>query len=170
MARAERQVFGLDSGPARAVDLVDGLRHLVEVVEVFDGGTATPALEVRDERWSIHGSGDHVVAAERDRPHRVPRLECESGGGLGGHLHHEASVEAHPHPVDGHPGAAEDLAGAVVEEIDADLLQDGHRLLVDRLNVLARQDVVGLQAVLPHSNQVCITGLNHPLPSRPVLT
>ena len=54
--------------------------------------------------------------------------------------------------LDLHAGALQQVAGAGMEEVDADLLQDRHGLLVDLLHVLARQDLVRLEAVLPHGD------------------
>src|SRR5205823_10832976 len=69
---------------------------------------------------------------------------------LGRHLQHPASVEPHPIVLDLHPGPTQEVARVRVEEVDADLLEDGHRLAVDRRHVLRGEDVVGLEAVLPH--------------------
>jgi len=98
-----------------------------------------------------------LVAAKGHRPGRIPGLEVEGRWGLRRHLHDEAAVEAHPHAVHRHPGLAKELARPVMQEVDPDLLEDRHRLLVDRLDVLTGQDVVRLEAVLPHGGQSCIT-------------
>ncbi len=132
------------------MNLIDRLRHLVEVVEVLDGGPAATALEVGNERRPIHRSRDHVVAAEHDRPRIRAGLELEGGGSLGNGLQNEVAVEPDPHVVDLHPRLLEDLPGPVVEEVDSDLLQDVHCLPVDRLDIVRAEDVIRLEPVLPH--------------------
>ena len=71
VTRAERQVLGLDDGATGAVDLGRGLRHLVEVREVEDGGAAPAPVEIRDERRPVHRGVDHVVTPDG---HGVPRV------------------------------------------------------------------------------------------------
>ena len=148
--RREREVLRLDCRAAGAVDLLHRLRHLVEVGEILEGRAAPPALEVGYERRAVDGSVDQVIAAYRDGALGIASLIFEGGRSFGSHLEHPASVEAHPIVLDLHPGPAQKVAGAGVEEVDADLLQDGHRLAVDRLHVLRGEDVVRLEAVLPH--------------------
>ncbi len=148
--RGERQVLRLDGRAAGAVDLVHRLCQLVEVVEVLDGRAAPPALEVGYERRTVDGRVDHVVAADGHSVLRVASLILERGRRLGRHLEHPAAFEAHPVVLDPHPGLPQKVERARVEEVDAYLLEDGHRLAVDHLDVIRGEDLVGLEAVLPH--------------------
>src|SRR6202011_5091814 len=72
--RPERKVLWLDGGATGAMDLVYGLGHLVEVVEILDRRAATAALEVGYERRPIHWRGHDVVAAQHDRTRGVASL------------------------------------------------------------------------------------------------
>ncbi len=150
MARPEGEVLWLDRRAAGAVDLIDRLGHLVEIVEVLDGGAAPPALHVGYEGRPVDGGRDDVVASEHDGARRIAGLQREGLRGLGDLLQDEAPVESHPVLFHLHPGLAEDVPSPLVEEVDPDLLQDIHRLVVDRLFLFLAQELIGLEAVLPH--------------------
>src|SRR5205807_9508938 len=139
-----------DGGAARAVELRRGLGQPVEVGEVLDRRAAAPVLQVGHEGRAVDGGGDHVVAAYRDRVCGVARLDLEGRGRPADLLQDEGAVEPHTLPLDLHPGLLKEVAGALVEEVDTELFQDRHRLLVDDLDVLGREDVVSGQAVTPH--------------------
>ena len=107
---------------------------------------------VCDALLGAMGEGDigtHFPASE-PRYKGIASLKLEGGRGLGSHLQHPAPVEAHPIVLDPHPGPKQEVARAGVKEVDADLLEDRHRLAVDRLHVPRGEDVVRLEAVLPH--------------------
>ena len=152
--RAKGKILRLHRRAARAVDLIDGLRHLVEVGEVIERGPSAPALQVGDERRPVDRRRDHVVAAEDHRAGLVPGLELEGRGRLGHVFHDECPLEADSVFLDPHAGLPEEVLRPLVQEIDADLFEDGHRLLVDGVDFLGRKLVVRLQAVLPHSRSI----------------
>ena len=153
MARLEREILGLDDGAARAVDLRRRLRHLVEVREVSDAGIAATAVEVGDERRAIDRGGDHVVAADRDRVRRISRLHLEGCRRLLDLLLDERALEADPVVLRLQPRLDEGVDRARMEEINSDLLQDLHRVIVDLLDLFVGEQVVRLERVRPHLGQ-----------------
>src|SRR5439155_26293415 len=108
------------------------------------------ALQVGDERRTVNGGGDHVVAAEDHAPSAVPGLQLERGRRLRDLLHDEGPLETDPAVLDPHAGVPEEVSGPVVEEVHPDLLQDVHGLLVNRVHLVPGEQVVRLEAVLPH--------------------
>ena len=154
MARLERQVLGLHDSATGAMNLRRGLRHLVEIGEVGDGRTPTTPVEVRDEGRPVDGRVDHVVAADGDGVLWIARLHLEHLRHLLDLLLDERRLEADAAVLDRQPRPPEGVEGARVEEIDADLLQNLHRMVVDLLNLILREDVVGLERVGPHGYEL----------------
>src|SRR5207245_10331595 len=64
----------------------------------------------------------------------------------------EAAFETNPILFDLQSGAPEGVQGSGVQEVDADLLQDQHGVVVDLLNLLSGEDVVRLERVGPHTS------------------
>ena len=153
MAGLQRQVFGLDDGAAGTVDLRRGLRHLVEVREVGDAGVAATSVEVGDEGRAVDRRVDHVVAADGYRVCRVARLHLEGCWRLLDLLLDEAALEADPVVVRFQPRLDEGIDGARMEEINPDLLQDLHGVVVDLLDLFVGEQVVRLERVGPHDGQ-----------------
>ena len=150
VARFQREVFRFDDRPAGTVDLRSCLRHLVEVREVVDGSTPPAAVEVRDEWRTVNRGVDHMVAADDDGVFRIACLHRESRWNLLDLLLDNGAVEVNAVLFDLQPGAAEVVEGPGVQEVDADLLQDQHGVVIDLLNLLLGEDVVRLQRVGPH--------------------
>src|SRR5205823_11844699 len=80
----------------------------------------------------------------------VPGLQLKRGRRLGDLLHNEGPLETDPAVPDPHTGVPEEVSGPVVEEVDPDLLQDVHGLLVNRVHLVPGEQVVRLEAVVPH--------------------
>jgi hypothetical protein len=78
-----------------------------------------------------------VVAAEDHASFLVTSLQLESRRGLADLFEDELAVEPDPVLLDLHPRLLEGVPGALVEEVDADLLEDVHGLAVDRLHLVA---------------------------------
>ena len=135
MAALQREVLRLDGGAPGAVDLLHRLGHLVEVREVLERRAAAPSLQVGHERGAVDRGRDHVVAPEHDRAGLVAGLELEGRGRLRDLLEHEGPFEADPVVLDSHPGLSEEVARPLVEEVDPDLFEDGHRLLMDGVDL-----------------------------------
>ena len=151
VARLERQILRLDDGATGAVDLRGGLGHLVEVREVLDGGTPTAAVEVGDEGRAIDRRVDHMVATDGHGVLGIARLHLEGRRDLLDLLLDKGRFEVDPVFLDPKPGPPKGVNRLRVKEIDADLLQDQHRVGVDLLHLLLVEDVVGLERVLPHA-------------------
>src|SRR5689334_24526127 len=69
-----------------------------------------------------------------------------------------SALKAHAVVLHPHPRLPEEVPGVVVQEVDADLLEDGHGMLVDRVDLVPGQPVVRLEAVLPHGRVNLGTG------------
>ena len=82
----------------------------------------------------------------------VASLELERRGRLGNLLHDERALETHAVVLDAHPGLLKEVTRPLVQEVDPDLLQDRHRVLVDGVDLVFGQQVVRLEAVLPHDD------------------
>src|SRR2546425_12954961 len=128
-----------------------GLRHLVEIGEVGDGGAPTTPVEVRDEGRPVNGRVDHVVATDGDGVRWIARLHLERLRHLLDLLLDERRLEVDAALLDRQPGAPEGVEGARIEEVDADLLKNLHGVIVDLLNLVLRENVVRLERVRPHS-------------------
>ena len=99
-----------------------------------------PALAIGDERRAARRQHAERAAAERDRalgvaaPHRdLRRRELQL-------LHHELAVEADARALDLLPEPGEHLARRLVHDLGADLLEDRHRLRVDRIERVLGED------------------------------
>ena len=68
----------------------------------------------------------------------VASLELERRRRLGDLFHDEGALEAHAVVLDAHPLLLKELTRPLVEEVDPDLLEDGHRLLVDGVDLVFR--------------------------------
>ena len=80
------------------------------------------------------------AAADRDGPVGIARLERERRRRTRHHLEHELAIPADALAVDVLPVRAQEVEGARVTHVCADLLEDRHRTFVHRLDVVGRQD------------------------------
>ena len=128
----------LDRIAAGEMDAVEILRQLQEVAEALPVARPPAAVEVHRVRWARHVDEEHLVAAHRHGVRRVARRDGEGGGGFRDLLHHERAI--HAHALFGHfdvaAGLLEDVERLLVQEEDADLLQDAHGAVMDARDAL----------------------------------
>ena len=139
VADAGVDVDGLDRIAAGDVDAVEVLRQPHEVAEVRHVADPSAAVEVHGVGRRGDVDEGHVAPADRHPSLGIAGGDVELAGGLGHLLQHEAAIHAHGDAVDGAAGGAQVVARLVVEEVDADLLEDAHRRVVDRGDAFGRQ-------------------------------
>ena len=143
VARFHLEVGRLDRADLHAVQHVGRLRELHEPVVVAHAAAAPALVEVARERRAadVHPDRHAVGPAHGERALRVATAQPEARGRLRHLLHHEAAVPVDALAVDLLPRVDEQGARRVVLHVGADLLEDAHRLLVDQLFLLGRQDL-----------------------------
>ena len=138
MALVDRQVRGLAQGAAAVVERRARVGQLHEVAEVLDRRVAPAVVEVVDERRTVGRHEDHVRVADHDAALGVAGTLREAPGRRG--LHQRAAhpaLEADARALDVGAGRAEDLDRlGVVDDLDADFLQEGVGVVLDRLEAL----------------------------------
>ena len=139
VARALVEVAGLDRAALLARHEVGGVRHLDQLEVVGDRALAAAALEVGAERRPADGREHRLRPADPDRPGGVPGPERERRRCAPGHLHHELAVPADALAVDVLAQPREQGQSALVADVRPDLLEDGHGVLVDGVERLARE-------------------------------
>ena len=143
MANRRVDVDRLDGIAREEVDRVEHLEEADEVLVV--GAVADPpaAIEIRDVRGAADGPERGPVAAHDQVVGRVRGVEGEGRRrGLDPLLDHRG-VETDPLRTDlgARAGRLQQIAGALVEEIHSDLLENTQRRDVDRLELVDRQDL-----------------------------
>ncbi len=143
MALVDRQVDRLAERPAAVVERPTRVGQLHEVAEVLDGRVAASVVEVVDERRAIGRHEDHVRIADLDAPGVVAcALREEARRGRPDDRAAHAARE--PDALAGHvgAGAAEDLGRlGEVDDLDADLREQGVGVGLDLLEALGRDDL-----------------------------
>ena len=143
MALVDGQVDRLAQRAAAVVERVARVGQLHEVAEVLDRGVAPALVEVVDERRAVGRHEDHVRVADLDAAGRVAGTlgEDARGRGLDERAAH-AAREADPLAFDVGAGGAEDLGRlGEVDDLDADLLEEGVGVGLDLLEALGRDDL-----------------------------
>jgi hypothetical protein len=138
MARRRRQVHGLDRIAAHEMDDVEGLRQADQVAVILEVAVAPAALQVGDVGRAADGGEGDVVGADGQVARRVARVQGEAGRGITQRRLDQAAVEAHSLGARFDAGARlfEDVARFGVQEVHADLFEDLHRGVVDRLDLV----------------------------------
>jgi hypothetical protein len=132
----ERGVVGLAHHAAGGVEDRERLRELGEVAVVLHRRVAAD-LALTDERRTVDGAERHRVTADVDAVLGVAGLDVELAGRLGHLLEDEVGVEEDRLVLHLLAVRPEQLDGAGVGELDADLahqpsppaVEGGHRLL-----------------------------------------
>ena len=114
------------------------LRKLQEIAEILLVAGAPAAVEIGAVRRRRHLRDDQIVAAEADVVRGVARMDGEFRRRMRDQLEDHVGVETHPLAALADIGAMilHDLAGAVMQHVDADLLQHAQRGEVDRLELV----------------------------------
>ena len=110
------------------------VRELDEVLEVFEGPPPPGAVETADVGRTVDRREHEVRAADLDAPGRVARMLRESVGCQRKLGHRQLARNAHPLALDLRPRRVPQRERfGVAAEVDADLFENAHRCLVDRL-------------------------------------
>ena len=136
----------LDRVPTGEVDHLEHLAQLEQVAEGLASAGAAHAVEADDVRWAADGAEGDVVATDGQGVRRVPRVHLELSGACADQLDDHLRVEANALAVDRRPGSGEPLARSGVEEVHPDLGEDAQRRVVDRLQLVRRDDLGRLEA------------------------
>ena len=144
MALVDRQVDRLAQRAAAVVEGAARVGQLHEVAEVLDRGVAPAVVEVVDERRAVGRHEDHVRVADDWTLRAGLRARWVKTRGAVA-----VTIERHmPRgkrtrcPVDVGAGAAEDLDRlGEVDDLDADLLEEGVGVVLDLLEALGRDDL-----------------------------
>ena len=128
----------LDRIAAGRVQDVVHLREPQEIAKILLVAGAPAAVEVGAIGRRRHLRDDQIVAAEADIVRRVARMDREFRRRVRDQLEDHVGVEAHPLAALADIGAVilHDLAGAVMQHVDADLLQHAQRGEVDRFELV----------------------------------
>ena len=148
VALVDRQVDRLAQRPAAVVERPARVGQLHEVAEVLDRGVAPAVVEVVDERRAVGRDEDHVRVADLDAPGGVAGDLGEQArrGRLDERAAH-AAREADALAGDVGAGAAEDLGRlGEVDDLDADLFEEGVGVGLDLFEALGRDDLDGREA------------------------
>ena len=160
VALVDRQVDRLAQRSAAVVERPAGVGQLHEVAEVLDRGVAAAVVEVVDERRAIGRHEDHVRVADLDAPGGVARDLGEEArrGRLDDRAAH-AAREADALAGDVGAGAPEDLGRLrEVDDLDADLFEEGVGVGLDLLEALGRDDLDGRRAAGQVGHRVHVAG------------
>ncbi len=141
MPGARRQLLRRGRLVADEMDDVEALRQLDQrdIIGVVAGAAAVHAV-MNVGRTGDQAEGD-VVVADLQGARRVARRQGEGRGHGLQRLQHDLARDARQAAVHLHhrAGLAEELAGGGALELDADLLQDSQRSVVDRLDLVLAQ-------------------------------
>ena len=133
VAQVGRDVLGLHRGPGH-VDHVERLGEADEVSEVLEGARALAAGGVHGVGRTADGDELGVAAADRERAVAAGQGELRRRRG-NRRLHHLPPEPDLP-AGDGRAGAPQEFAGAVVVDLDAQLLEHGERGGMDVGNLI----------------------------------
>ena len=148
VALGDRHVLGLADDSAGVIQGRQPADELDEVLEVFERPPATGAVEVTHVGRAVDRREDEVRTADHDAPGRVARMLRESVGGQRELGHRQLTRDAYPLALDFRPrGAPQRECFGVATEVDADLLENAHRGLVDRLLAIGGEECVDGDAV-----------------------
>ena len=140
----ERDVVRDDCLGSGRVQIRRVLRELHQFDEVAEGPRSTPASPIVDIGRTADRSEGGVSLADADRPFRVTSPERERRWAQRQVVGNEFAVEADDRVlIDAGTGGGEDAQRLVVIKRDARLLEDPHRGVVDRDDLLGRRDVIG---------------------------
>ena len=138
MAHARVDVRRLDRIAAPHMDRRQHLPQAQELLVVLEIADPPPALEIAGVGRAAHGAEDQPVAAEDERALRVAAMEAEGLRRLADLRLDQIGREADAVAVgrDIGAGLCQERLGLVVQDIDADFLQDRQRRAVDGLELV----------------------------------
>ena len=144
VALVDRQVDRFAQGAPGVVQAGREPGELHEVAEVLDRRVAAAFVEVADERGAVGRREHHVRSADAGAALGVARVLHELGRrGVGHELAGEAAGDPDALAGDVGPGAAPQRERLrVVSELDADLLENRLRVVLDELETLDGHHVV----------------------------
>ena len=153
MCRWRLGIGDVDRLAGHGTGVVQGRRQigeLVEFLQVGERGIAPLVVEVIDERRAVSGPERYLVAADLGAALGVAGAHGEAFGVLGDQCHEQLARDPHPVAVDLGAGIAPHLRGLGVAELDADLLEDVERSLVDPLQALLAENLVDRDLAVEH--------------------
>ena len=145
-------VLRLADDPARVVEGRKAVGELDEVLQVFERPPAPGAVEVAHVGRTVDRRKDEIRAADLDAPGRVAGVLREPGGGERELRHGQFARNSNPLARDFRSRLAPQRQRLRISaEVDADLFEDAHRRLMDRLLGVGTEECVGGDAVdRPH--------------------
>jgi hypothetical protein len=143
MADAVMQVDRLDGVPGEEVDGIQRLGEAQQVPVVVAVADPPATVEVGDVRWAPDGPERDPVGTELDVVLFVPGMERERRGRRADPLGDHGRVETDALAAVFRLGTrrTQDLAGLYVEEVHPDLGEHAERRVMDRLELVGRQDL-----------------------------
>ena len=144
MSLVDGQIDGLADGAARVVHGRAHVGELHEVAEVLDGGVAAAFVEAADERSSIGGYENRVIAADDHTALGIAGVLRElGGGGLLDEVSTQATGEAHAFAVDAGAGVfPQGQCAGIVAKVEAHLLENGVGVVLDEREPFLVQELV----------------------------
>ena len=140
MALVDRQVDGLAHRSARMMHVGAGIGQLHEVAEILDRAVAAALVEVVHEGRAVDRSEHEVGAPDMDRAFRVSGMLGEVARCGRNQLAGEAARKMHALALDVAAGALEQIERALVAaELDADLLEQRFRIVLDDLEAFGAE-------------------------------
>ena len=145
MAGRGRQVDRLHRVARDHVADVQALGEPEQIAVVGEVAGDPAALEVGDVRRAADHAEIDRIAADRDVALGIAGVQGEFFGCGADPLLHESGVEAYPRPVriDVRASLPQDVPRLRQQEIDPDLGQHAQRGVVDRLDLIRREDLEG---------------------------
>ena len=144
VALVDRQVDRLADRAAGMVQRRALVGQLHQIAEILDGCIAPPLVQAAIERRTVNRSEHQIGSADGHRALRVARMLHELRRGAGDQRAKQAAGEAHPLAL--HVGARvleERQCLLVLDDVDADLFQDGLGVLLDQRKALFAQHLEG---------------------------
>ncbi len=140
MAPVHGQLDRLDGADLHAVERFGRLGQFDERVVATQEPLAPAVVEIAVERRApdVHPQGG--APADLHGVRRVPSVERERPRSLRDLLHHERAIQADALLLELLARIGEQRSRPLMQDVHADLLQDPHRLVVDLLLLLRRQD------------------------------
>ena len=124
------------------------MRELVKGVQVVEGAVAAPVVEVEHERRAVGRHERHRAPANRDAAFGIAGREGERLGRLRHQVHQQRPIDAHAVPLDVGTRILPVPDRLVVPKVDADLLENPHRGVVDALETFFVEHLVVRQRKL----------------------
>jgi hypothetical protein len=147
MAFVDRKIHRFTHSAPGVMERRRHVGQLHEIVKVFEGRVSTSLIETADERRSVGRGEDGMRSTDAHVARRVARVLHEFGGRRAlNQRAAEPARKADALAVDRRSRVFPDREGfRVVAKIDPRLFEDGFRILLDGLEALFAQRLVGEQ-------------------------